>query len=149
MLRSVRVKALCFLLLLPVYGIKAQDKAGFETDIHSNVKLVTSAIPEDMPADFKAKYLVFLGQLKESIKGKTSERPATDALVFQVRPGIKEVGTAKTKRPMASVVAFKKSSKTEYRGDLILYSYTTGDNLSKDEIDKFLSKQILTPLETE
>jgi hypothetical protein len=135
-------------LLLPLSAIKAQEK-GFETDIHSNVRLVTMPIPEDLPTDFKAKYLMFLAQFKESIKAKTSERTPSDALVFQVRPGIKEIGATKTKRPMASIVAFKKDSKSEFRGDILLYNYATGDSISKDDIDKFLTKQIMAPLESE
>ena len=148
MFRSVRVTILCLLCLLTVYGIKAQEK-GFETDIHSNVRLITMPIPEDMPPDFKAKYLIFLGQLKESIKAKTTERTATDALVFQVRPGVREIGAAKTKRPMATIVAFRKDSKSEFRGDLLLFNYSTGENVSKEDVDKFLTKQIIAPLESE
>ena len=146
MVKGVRVTILCLLLLLPFCGIKAQEK-GFETDIHSNVRLVTMPIPEDMPSDFKAKYLLFLQQLKDAIKAKTSERTAEDAFIFQVRPGIKEVGSTKTQRPMASIVAYRKDSKNEYQGDILLYSYATGENISREEIDKFLAKQIINPLE--
>ena len=148
MLRSFRVTILFLLALLPLRAIKAQEK-GFETDIHSNVRLVTMPIPEDLPQDFKAKYLMFLAQFKESIKAKTSERTPADALVFQVRPGIKEVGANKTKRPMASIVAFKKDSKSEFRGDILLFNYATGDSISREDIDKFLTKQIMSPMESE
>ncbi len=148
-MRSVRVTVLSLLLLLPLCGAKAQERTGSEIDIHNNVRLVAMPIPEDLPPEFKAKYLLFLQQLKESIKAKTSEHTQADALVFQVRSGIKEVGASKTKRPMASVVAYRKDSKSEYRADILLYSYATGDNVSKEEIDKFLTKQILTPMETD
>ncbi len=140
---------LCLLLLLPLGGLKGQDKVGYEIDIRSNVRLVTMPIPEDLPTEFKSKYLLFLQQLKESIKEKTSEHTPADALTFQVRPGIKEVGSNKTKRPMASIVAYKKDSKSEFRGDILLHSYATGENVSKEEIDKFLTRQIITPLESE
>jgi hypothetical protein len=135
-------------MLLPLGAIKAQEK-GFETDIHSNVRLVTMPIPEEMPPDFKVKYLMFLGQLKESIKAKTTERTPADALIFQVRPGIKEIGAAKTKRPMASIVAFKKDSKSEFRADILLFNYATGENVSREDIDKFLAKQIMNGIESE
>jgi hypothetical protein len=148
MLRCFRVTILFLLFLLPLCALKAQEK-GFEVDIHSNVRLITMPIPEDMPPDFKAKYLMFLGQLKESIKAKTGERTPTDALVFQVRPGIKEIGANKTKRPMASIVAFKKDSKSEFRGDILLFNYATGENVTKDDIDKFLAKQIMYGIESE
>ena len=146
MFRSVRVAMIGLFVLLPLCGIKAQDRG---VEIHSNVRLVAMPIPEDLPPDFQAKYLLFLQQLKDAIKAKTSERTPADALVFRVRPGVKEVGSAKTKRPMASVVAFKNDSKNEYRGDILLYSYATGDTISREEIDKFLAKQIINPLETE
>ena len=146
MFKSVRATLLSSLLLLPLCA-KAQERTGSEVDIHSNVRLIAMPIPEDMPGEFKAKYLLFLQQLKESIKAKTSERTPENALTFQVRSGVKEVGSNKTKRPMASVVAFRKDSKSEYRGDILLYSYATGEAISKEEIDKFLAKQILNPLE--
>lgn len=149
MLRSVRMTIMGFFLLVPLRGVMAQDKVGFEVDIRSNVRLVTMPIPEDMPQDFKTKYLLFLQQLKESIKAKTAEHTAADALVFQVRPGVKEIGAAKTKRPMASIVAYRKDSKSEFRGDILLYSYSTGENVSREEIDKFLAKQIITPMESD
>jgi hypothetical protein len=149
MLRCFRVTILCLILLMmPLSAIRAQEK-GFEVDIHSNVRLVTMPIPEDMPPDFKAKYLMFLGQLKDSIKAKTTERTPADALIFQVRPGIKEIGAAKTKRPMASIIAFKKDSRSEFRGDILLFNYATGESLSKEDVDKFLAKQILFGIESE
>jgi hypothetical protein len=148
MLRSIRATILCLLMLLPLGAIKAQEK-GFETDIHSNVRLITMPIPDEMPPDFKAKYLMFLSQLKESIKAKTTERTPADALIFQVRPGIKEIGAAKTKRPMASIVAFKKDSRSEFRGDILLFNYATGENVSREDIDKFLAKQIMYGIESE
>ncbi len=148
MLKSVRSAVLALLMLLPLCGLKAQQK-GEGTDIHSNVRLVEMPIPQDMPEEFKAKYQMFVQQLKDAIKEKTSERTPADAFVFQVRPGIREMGANKTQRPTASVIAYRKDSKSEFRGDILLHNFATGGNIGKEDIDRFLAKQILFPLESE
>jgi hypothetical protein len=148
-MRSVRVQILFMLLLVPLLSVKAQEKADREIDIHTNVRLLEMPVPPDLPEDFKAKYQVFLQQLKTSLKENTSERISTSALTIEVRPGIREIGLNRTKRPMASITAFLKNSKSEFRGDLLLYSYATGDTVNKEEIDRFLTRNILAPLGSE
>jgi hypothetical protein len=142
-MRSIRIPTLFLLLLLPLWSAKSQEKAESETDIHKNVRLIEMPAPQDMPEEFKGKYQAFLQQLKTAIEANTSEHESTNALTIQVRAGIKEVGSNKTKRPIASIVGFRKDSKTEYYGDILLYSYLTGADVNKDEIESFLNSKIL------
>jgi hypothetical protein len=143
------MKSVCMpilFLLLPLWSVKAQEKADRGIEIHSNVRLIEMPIPQDMPEEFRTKYQVFLQQLKTTLKEKTSERSSASALIIQVRPGIKEVGLNRTKRAMASITAYKKDSTNEFCGDLLLHSYATGETVNKEEIEKFLTMQILNPL---
>ena len=89
-----------------------------------------------------------MGRLKQALKEKTSERTATSALTIEVRPGIREVGAARTKQPAARITAFKKDSKSEYVANFLLHSYATGDTVNKEEIERFLTLQILNPLDS-
>jgi hypothetical protein len=146
-MKSIRFSVLFLLLFLPICGAEAQEKADSETDIHNNVKLLEMPVPPNIPEDFKAKYQIFLGRLKQALKEKTSERSSTNALTIQVCPGIREVGTTKTKQPVARVTAFKKDSKSEYVANFLLHSYATGETVNKEEIERFLTLQILSPLE--
>ena len=82
MFKGVRVTILSLLLLSPLCA-KAQERAGSEVDIHNNVRLIAMPISEDMPAEFKAKYLLFLQQLRETIKAKTSERAPENARSYR------------------------------------------------------------------
>jgi hypothetical protein len=145
-MKSVCMPILFLLLLLPLWSVKAQEKADRGIEIHSNVRLIEMPIPQDMPEEFRTKYQVFLQQLKTTLKEKTSERSSASALIIQVRPGIKEVGLNRTKRAMASITAYKKDSTNEFCGDLLLHSYATGETVNKEEIEKFLTMQILNPL---
>jgi hypothetical protein len=145
-MRSIRLTILFLLLLLPLWSIKAQEKAENETDIHNNVRLVEMPIPPDLPEEFKAKYQTFMQQLKTALSENTKECEEAGAITFQVSAGIKEIGLNRTKRPMARIVAFKKDSRSEFSGDLLLHSYLTGDTVNKQEIETFLQRQILNPL---
>ncbi len=145
-MRSVRIRILFMLLFVPLLSVIAQEKAEREIDIHANVRLVEMPAPPDLPEEFKAKYQIFLRQLQTSLKANTSERSSASALTIQVRPGIKEIGLNRTKRPTACITAFVKDSKTEFRGDLLLHSYATGETVSQEEVEKFLTRNILSPL---
>jgi hypothetical protein len=145
-MRSIRVPALFMLLFLPLGIVRAQEKAEHESEIHSNVKLLEMALPQDMPDELRAKYQIFMQRLKETLAEKTSEREPGSALIIQVRPGVKEIGANKTKRVMARISGYKKDSKGEYFGNMFLHSYQTGDTVNKDEIAKFLNQQIFAPL---
>ena len=70
-------------------------------------------------------------------------------LFVLVAPGVKEVGSAKIKRPLAQITAYEKNSKNEYLGNLLLYSYVTGETVNKEEIERFLMRQILNPIKME
>ena len=148
------MKSICFSVLffmiffLPLYSAEAQEKPDSETDIYTNVKLLEMPIPQNLPEDFKVKYQTFLGRLKQALKEKTSERSATSALTIQVCPGIKEIGAKRTKQPAARITAFKKDSKSEYVANFLLHSYITGETVNKEEIERFLTLQILNPLES-
>ena len=146
-MKSIRFSVLFMLFFLPLCSAEAQEKADSETDIHNNVKLLEMPVPPNIPEDFKVKYQIFLGRLKQALKDKTAERSSTSALTIQVCPGIREVGSAKTKQPAARITAFKKDSKSEYVANFLLYSYATGETVNKEEIERFLALQILNPLE--
>jgi len=145
-MKRIQIPVLFMFLFLPLSIGNAQEKAEHEVDIHSNVKLLEMPIPQDMPEELKAKYQVFVQRLKDALQESTSERTAASALTIQVRPGVKEIGAAKTKRALARVTGFKKDSKTEYFANIFLHSYETGDTVNKTEIEKFLSQQIFNPL---
>ncbi len=145
-MKRSRMPVLFMLLFLPLAIGNAQEKAENEVDIHSNVKLLEMPVPQDMPAELKAKYELFVQRLKEALQESTSERTPASALTIQVRPGVKEIGAAKTKRALARVTGYKKDSKMEYFANIYLHSYETGDTVNKTEIEKFLSQQIFTPL---
>lgn len=146
-MKSIRYSVLFMLFSLPFCSVVAQEKAERETDIHDNVKLLEMPVPPNIPEEFRAKYQLFLGRLKQALKDKTSERSSASALVIQVCPGIREVGTSKTKQPAARITAFKKDSKSEYVANVLLYSYATGETVNKEEIERLLALQILNPLD--
>ena len=145
-MKNTCIPILFLFMLLPLWSVPAQEKPEREIDIHDNVRLLEMPIPQDLPEEFKAKYQVFLQQLKTALTEKTAECSSAEAITVQVRPGIREVGFNRTKRPMASVTAFKKNSGNEFRGDLLLHSYATGETVNKEEIEKFLTRQILDPM---
>ena len=147
-MKIIRFSVLLMILSLPLFNVEAQEKADNETDIHKNVKLLEMPIPPNMPEDFKAKYQIFLGQLKEVLKEKTGERSSESALTIQVRAGVKEVGSKKTKQPAARVTAFRRDSKVEWVSIMLLHSYATGEPINNEEIEKFLPLQILSRLDS-
>jgi hypothetical protein len=134
------------LVLLLCGGLGAQEKAASEIDIHKNVKLVEMAAPQDMPEELRSKYDKFLPIFVEALKETISEQPSDDALTIRIVPGVKEIGSAKTKRVFAKVTAYRRHARSEYVGSLLLHSYATGETVSKEEIGQFLTKQILGPL---
>ena len=147
-MKSVRFAVFLMILSLPLFNVVAQEKADLETDIHNNVKLMEMPIPSNIPEDYKVKYQFFIHQLKDVLKEKTSERSSESALTIQVRAGIKEVGSKKTKQPAARVTAYTKDSKVEWVAILLLYSYATGETINKQEIEKFLTLQILNRIDS-
>jgi hypothetical protein len=138
---------LIYLSLMLLGGsVRAQEKAENEIDIHKNVRLIEMAVPQDMPEELRSKYQAFLPLFVETLKEYTSEQPPESAITIRIVPGIKEVGSAKTKRVFARITAYRKNARSEYVGDLLLHSYSTDKAVSKEEIGQFLTKQILSPL---
>jgi hypothetical protein len=148
LMKSIRFSILFLLLSLPLCSAEAQEKADSQTDIHSNVKLLEMPVPPNIPDEFKAKYQIFLERLKQALKEKTSERSLASALTIQVSPGIKEVGSKRTKQPAARVTAYRRDSKSEWVANFLLTSYATGETINKEEIEKFLTIQILNPIDS-
>jgi hypothetical protein len=116
----------------------AQD----ETEIHKNLKLVEMPMMSDVFADAAKQ---FLPLLKDSLKEITADQSDECYLTMRVAIGVKEVGSAKIKRPVARIVAFRRNSKEEFVGDFILYSFTRSGPVNKEETILFLKKQILAP----
>jgi hypothetical protein len=138
---------LILVLMLLLSGIGAtQEKAEREIDLHKNVRLIEMPMPQEMPEELRNRYQRFLPLFEEVLKENTSDRVLESALTIRIVPGIKKIGSSKTKRVIARVTAYRKDSKKEFIGNFLLYSYATGETVSKQEIGQFLKKQILGPL---
>jgi hypothetical protein len=143
-------KALTFTLLAFLFfswTVWAQDKTDREVEIHKNIKLIVLSPGADIPEDIAKQFQSFLPILESSLKESTTDQPDECVLTLRVAAGIKEIGTAKTKRPMARVSAYRRNSKQEYLGTFILYSYISAGPVNKEETAQFLKKQILDPAE--
>ena len=140
----VLVSLLPVLLPLPQF-VEAQDNSGHEIEIHKNVKLIETNAPASLPGELSENYQSFLPLLEEVLKENTTEQPPECALTVRVAPGTKEVGSAKVTRALARVTAFRKNSKSEFMGTLILYSYATNGPLNKEETTRFVKLTILDP----
>jgi hypothetical protein len=134
-------------LLLLSWSVLAQEKTDRDVEIHKNVKLVILAPAPDIPEDIAAQYKSFLPIFEEALKQGIKDQSEDCSLTLRVSIAVKEVGSAKTKRPMARISAFRRNSRQEYIGSLILYSYATAGLVNKDETEQFLIKQILDPAE--
>jgi hypothetical protein len=133
--------ALVFLTLT----LWAQDKVDREVEIHKNIKLVVLSPAAEVPADVAKEFQSFLPTLEASLKESTADQPDECLLTLRVSAGVKEIGAAKTKRPMARITAYRRNSKQEYLGNFILYSYLSAGPVNKEETSQFLKKQILEP----
>jgi hypothetical protein len=133
-------------ILFCSWSIWAQD-SDREVEIHKNVKLIVTSAGSDIPADFASQYKTFLPLFETVLKESIADQADDCAITFRLTPGIKEIGAAKTKRPLARITAFRRNAKQEFRGDFILYSYTTSGLVNKEETEQFLTKQILQPAE--
>jgi hypothetical protein len=134
-------------ILLLALSLWAQDNAGREVPIHNNVKLIEMPTPADIPEDLKAQHKKFAPLFEQVLKKITTDESDECALTIRLTPGVKEIGSAKTKRPIARVAAYRRGARQEFVGTLILYSYTTSDLVNEEETEQFLRKQILEPAE--
>jgi len=132
--------------LLFSWGAWGQEESNREIDLHKNVKLIELAIPDDIPEDVIQDYKNFLPILEESLKENTEDQSDECALTIRITVETKEIGSAKTIRPMASITAFRKNSKQEFLGSFLLYSYINSGPVDKEETTSFLKKQILDPV---
>jgi hypothetical protein len=122
-----------------------QEKTNREIDIHKNVKLTESPIPDDYPQELAQDYKNFLPLLEASLKENTTDQSDACALTVKATAAVKEIGASKTKRPMVSISAYRKNSKQEFFGSFLLYSYINSGPVNKEETTNFLKKQILDP----
>jgi hypothetical protein len=129
------------------WSICAQDKIDREVEIHKNVKLIILSAGPDIPEEMAKMYQGFLPTLEASLKETTTAQSDECSLTLRVSAAVKEIGAAKTKRPQAKVTAFRRNSKQEYQGTLLLYSYVNSAPVNKEEASQFLRKQILEPAE--
>jgi hypothetical protein len=139
------LSALAFLFC--AWSVWAQENVEREVEIHKNIKLVMLTPPAETPTDVLTQYKSFLPIFEEALKENTADQTDDCALTLRVTAGFKEVGSAKVKRPMARVTAFRRNSRQEYVGSFILYSYVTSSPINKEETAQFLKKQILEPAE--
>jgi hypothetical protein len=147
-MRPLIVPMVVLLAGLGILGtIAAQEESDREIEIRKNVKLIQIAEKPGLTADLASQYRSFLPVFREVLKENTKDHGADNSLILRVEPGIKEIGSAKTKRVQARVTSFCKNSKKEFVGSLILYSYLTQGPVNTEETEQFLRKQILEPLE--
>jgi chorismate mutase len=137
------VPALAVLFLS--WNVWAQNKTEREIQIHKNVKLIEMKVASDLPEAVVEEYTKFLPLLEEVLKENTSDQSDECSLIVRVTAGVKEIGSAKVQRPTAHFTAFRRNSRQEYVGTLILYSYINAGSLNKEEVEQFLTKQILEP----
>jgi len=118
-----------------------------ETMIHRNIKLVEMVVSDDIPAHLADQYRQLLPLLVEVLTENTTDQPEEKLMLIQIRAGVKEVGSAKTKRAVAHVTSSCLHSTWEYVGDLILHSYLTNGPVNEAEMEEFFRKQILERME--
>jgi hypothetical protein len=126
---------------------EAQQRLDLETEIHRNVRLIEIAATPDIPAEIAKQYQNFLPIFKDILKRNTKDQTAENGLTVRITVGVKEVGSAKTKRPQARIAAFCRNSVREYLGNFTLHSYLTNSLVGGEETDEFLRRQILDNLE--
>jgi hypothetical protein len=136
---------LAFLIIS--WSVWGQEKVEREVEIHKNVKLAIMAVAPDTPTELSSQYRGFLPIFEDVLKQSTKDQPDECSLTIRLAFGIKEIGAARVKRPMARVSAFRRNSKQEFLGTFILYSYATSGLVNKEETELFLTKQILEPAE--
>lgn len=124
-------------------GAQAQERVQREVTVHENVRLVILAPAEDLPEEVRKQYQAFLPLFEEALKEATTNETDPCALTIRVSAGVKEVGSAKTQRPLARVSAFRRNSRQEFTATFILYSFLTAGPVDKEETAQFLKKQIL------
>jgi hypothetical protein len=128
-------------------NVWAQGKTDREAMIHKNVKLVELAVGADIPADLANQYQKLLPMFRKVLMQNTKDQPEGKRMLVRVAAGVKEIGSAKTKRALAKVTSSCRNSTREYVGSLILHSYLTNGPVNEEEMEQFLRKQILEPLE--
>jgi hypothetical protein len=128
-------------------NIRAQENWDRETEIHRNVRLIEITVMPSVPADLSSQYQKFLPMFRDLLKEITRDQADEKSLSIQIAAGVKEVGSAKTKRAQARVTAFCRNSRKEYVGSLILHSYASNGPVNRDETEQFLRKLILEPME--
>jgi hypothetical protein len=132
-------------ILVFSWSVWAQENTGREVQIHKNVKLIEMPAPADIPEDIIAQCKTFAPIFEQALKKTTSDETDECSLTIRITMGVKEIGSAKTKRPTARVTAFRKGAKQEFVGTLILYSFVNAGMLNAEETEQFLKKQILEP----
>ncbi len=125
----------------------AQGRTDRETMIHRNVKLIEMAASADIPPNLSNQYRNVLPLFKKVLTKNTKDQPEEKRMLIRIAAGVKEIGSAKTKRALAHVTSSCRNSTREYVGNLILHSYLTNGPVNEQEIEEFLRKQILDPLE--
>jgi hypothetical protein len=132
-------------VLLPCH-IKAQQKPQRELKLYDNVKVIEVSDISETQKKFNDEYQRFLPLFEKVLKNITANWPAGSELTVRVALGVKKVGSAKIQRPFAEVTAFRKESKREFVGTLLLYSYVTRGPVNSQEIEQFLNRQIIGPI---
>ena len=128
-------------LLLFSWSVWAQENTGREVQIHKNVKLIEMPAASDIPADIAAQHRSF----RTRSSNRRSRNPPTTKRMnarsrIRLTLGVKEIGSAKVKRPTARVTAFRRGAKQEFVGTLILYSYVNSGMVNAEETEQFPKK---------
>ena len=134
-------------LLVFSWSVWAQEKTDRDVEIHKNVKLLITSPAPSIPEDIANQYKSFLPVFEEALKQNIGEQTDECSITFRLSIDVKEIGSAKVKRPLARVTAYRRNSRQEYIGTLMLYNYATSGLVNREETELFLKKQILDPSE--
>jgi hypothetical protein len=133
-------------LLFP-WAVWSQENVEREVSIRNNVKLVILAPAQDIPEGIQKQYHAFLPTFEQVLKENTTAQSDECALTLRIAAGLKEIGALKVRRPFVRVAAFRRNSRQEYVGTLLLFSYSTSGPVNAEETAQFLKKQVLEPAE--
>ncbi len=131
--------------LLISWSVWAQESTGREVQIHKNIRMIEMPAAAGVPEDIAAQHRAFLPLFEQVLKKSTADETDECALTVRITLGLKEIGSAKVRRPIARVTAFRKGAKQEFVGTFVLYSYVNSAMVNEEETEQFLKKQILEP----
>ena len=143
---KVRMLLVLAVLLFP-WAVWSQENIEREVTVRNNVKLIILAPAQDIPEGIQKQYHAFIPTFEQVLKENTTAQSDECSLTLRIAAGLKEIGASKVPRPFVRVTAFRRNSRQEYVGTLLLFSYMTSGPVNAEETAQFLKKQVLEPAE--